>query len=232
MFDLAPDRVALYSYAHVTWVAKQQRGFERHDLPCGAVKLEILLMAVRRFLEAGYVQIGMDHFAHPDDDLAKAASDGGLRRNFMGYSTRASGTLIAFGPSGISELSESFAQSGRELPAWEARVEQTGFATMRGHFLSEDDRRRAWVIEQIMCRGSASAAAYAARFDRAFAADFRAEVAALGPMEEDDLVRRDPDGGFSITPRGRVLVRNIAMVFDTYLPAQQRSGSRLFSQTV
>ena len=137
---IGPDRIALYSYAHVTWVAKQQRGFERQDLPDAATKLRILLLAIRRLLRAGYVYIGMDHFARPDDELARALRDRTLRRNFMGYTTLADTALLGFGPSAISELPASYAQNERDLGAWQESAHGRGIATLRGHRLSRDDR--------------------------------------------------------------------------------------------
>ena len=122
MFAIGPDRIALYSYAHVTWLAKQQRGFERKDLPEPATKLAIMLTAIRRFLAQGYLFIGLDHFARPDDELARALADRTLRRNFMGHTTQAGVDLIGFGPSAISELRASYAQSFRDEPDWRQAV--------------------------------------------------------------------------------------------------------------
>jgi oxygen-independent coproporphyrinogen-3 oxidase len=234
----APDRIALYSYAHVTWVAKQQRGFERHDLPGGPEKLRIMLLAIERLLEAGYEYVGMDHFARGDDALARALRDDTLHRNFMGYTTKTSEDLIAFGPSGISELEAAFVQSARELDAWQQRVEREGLAAFRGHRLTDEDRCRGWVIKQIMCRGGVRAADYDARFGEAggfgeaFGSRFAKELEALSPFEQDGLVVREADGGFRTTDEGRLLVRNVAMVFDAYLAEQQRQSAPLFSKTI
>jgi len=232
VLQLAPDRVALYSYAHVTWVAKQQRGFERHDLPAGAEKLAVLLLALRRFGAAGYRAIGMDHFARPDDDLSHALEDGRLQRNFMGYTTAAGGALLAFGPSGISELPDAFAQSQRELGAWHEAVDAGRLATLRGHLRSDEDLRRGWVIEELMCRGRVAPGDYSKRFDREFPADFAAERERLAPLAADGLVTLAADGGVAVTPVGRLLVRNVAMTFDAYLPEQQRHAGPLFSRTI
>ncbi|MEM7411485.1 MAG: oxygen-independent coproporphyrinogen III oxidase [Myxococcota bacterium] len=232
LFAIAPDRIALYSYAHVTWLAKQQRGFERKDLPDAATKLEILLMAIRRFLAEGYVFVGLDHFARPDDELAEALHDRTLRRNFMGHTTQAGVDLLGFGPSAISELRTSYAQSFRDIPAWEAAVEDHGVATMRGHRLSRDDVERRWVISRIMCLGEFRAREYREVFGGEFSERYADELAALAGAEADGLVERDEDGSLRMTPRGRLLVRNVAMVFDAYLPEQQRAGGRMFSKTV
>jgi oxygen-independent coproporphyrinogen III oxidase len=229
---LAPDRVAIYSYAHVTWVAKQQRGFERGDLPDARTKLRLLLAAIRRFTEAGYVTVGLDHFARPDDDLAVALRTGTLRRNFMGYTTRAGTELLACGPSAISELETAFAQSERELDAWHAALDAGRLATLRGHALSADDLDRRYAIAAIMCAGELRAADYAQARGGALAERFAAELARLRPLADDGLVAIEEDGGLRVTPLGRLFLRNVAMVFDAYLPGQQEAGRPLFSQTV
>jgi oxygen-independent coproporphyrinogen-3 oxidase len=229
---LAPDRLALYSYAHVTWLAKQQRGFERKDLPSARTKLRIMLGAIRRFLEAGYVFVGLDHFARPEDELSVALRDRTLRRNFMGHTTQAGVDLIGFGPSAISELRGSYAQSQRELGAWQDAVASGGLATLRGHRLSPDDVERRWIINRIMCHGELRADEYEARFGRRLGEAYAPELASLDPLLADGLVERDADGSLRVTPLGRLLVRNVAMAFDAYLPEQQKAGGRMFSKTV
>jgi len=230
--SIRPDRIALYSYAHVTWVAKQQRGFERKDLPDARTKLGLLLLAIRRLTEAGYDFIGMDHFARPEDELARARRDGSLRRNFMGYTTQAGVELLGFGPSAISQLRGAYAQSERELGAWREAVLAHGVATLRGHRLSDEDRRRAWLIERILCHGTVLPESFEAVFGVGLEAAFGPELARLEPLERDGLVERGPRGGFAVTPLGRLLVRNVAMVFDAYLPEQQRTGEARFSKVV
>jgi oxygen-independent coproporphyrinogen-3 oxidase len=232
VFAIGPDRIALYSYAHVTWVAKQQRGFERTDLPDAPTKLSIMLMAIRRFLAAGYLFIGLDHFARPDDELARAYADRTLRRNFMGHTTQAGVDLLGFGPSAISELRASYAQSFREEPQWQQAVNEHGVATMRGYRLSRDDQERRWIIGRILCHGELRAAEFRDAFGREFAQAYAPELASLGEAEADGLLQRQADGSFTVTPAGRLLVRNLAMVFDAHLEGQRRSGRRMFSKTV
>ncbi len=232
VLEIAPDRIALYSYAHVTWVAKQQRGFERQDLPEAPTKLRIMLAAIRRFLEAGYCFVGLDHFARPEDELARALADRSLRRNFMGHTTQAGVDLIGFGPSAISELRDSYAQNQRELPAWEEAVARTGLATLRGHLLSPDDRERRWLIGRILCHGELRAEEFEAVFGRPFAPRYARELRGLDALVEDGLVLRSGDGSLQLTPLGRLFARNVAMLFDAYLPEQRRSGRRIFSKTV
>ncbi len=232
VLELAPDRIALYSYAHVTWVAKQQRGFERKDLPDAETKLAIMLLAIRRFLDAGYLFIGLDHFAKPDDELATALRNRSLRRNFMGHTTQAGVDMIGFGPSSISELRGSYAQSQRDLPEWEQAVEAKGVATMRGHLLTDDDIERRWVIGRIMCLGELRADEFEQEFGREFRSAYASELEALATMVGDGLLTIAGDGSLEVTPLGRLLVRNVAMKFDAYLPEQQRSGKQMFSKTV
>ncbi|TMA34456.1 MAG: oxygen-independent coproporphyrinogen III oxidase [Deltaproteobacteria bacterium] len=232
LFAIGPDRIALYSYAHVTWIAKQQRGFERKDLPDAATKLEIMLTAVRRFLAEGYLFIGLDHFAREGDELAKALADRSLRRNFMGHTTQAGVDLIGFGPSAISELRASYAQSQREVPAWEAAVRERGVATMRGHRLSRADIERRWIINRILCLGELRAREYEETFGRAFAEAYKPELASLEQARGDGLIELDPDGSLRVLPIGRLLVRPVAMAFDAYLAEQQKSGARIFSKIV
>jgi oxygen-independent coproporphyrinogen-3 oxidase len=229
---LAPDRIALYGYAHVTWVAKQQRGFDRHDLPDARARVKLQLLAVRRLLAGGYAHVGLDHFARPEDELARAEREGTLRRNFMGYTTQAGTDLLGLGPSAISQVDGAYAQSRRELDAWEGAVRAAGLATFRGHRLTRDDRERGFVIERVMCHGGVRASDYRARFGEELASRFAPELDRLAAFEEDGLVVREADGSFRATPLGRFLLRNVAMVFDAYLPGQRTQGRPLFSRTV
>jgi oxygen-independent coproporphyrinogen-3 oxidase len=232
VLEIGPDRLALYSYAHVTWLAKQQRGFERKDLPGASTKLRIMLSAIERFLDAGYRFIGLDHFARPEDELSQALEDRTLRRNFMGHTTQAGVDLIGFGPSAISELRASYAQSHRTLEDWETAVREHGLATMRGHHLTRDDIERRWVIGRIMCHGELRADAFEAAFGRPFASGFARELQQLEPFAADGLIECAPDGSLVVMPLGRLLVRNVAMIFDAYLADQQKGDQPMFSKTV
>jgi len=230
---IAPDRIALYGYAHVTWIAKQQRGFERGDLPAPRARLAILVSAIRRLLAAGYLHVGMDHFARPEDPLAVALRERTLRRNFMGYTTRAGLALVGFGPSAISELPPSYAQSQREFADWEPAVAEHGLATMRGHRLSADDSERRAVIQELMCLGEVRAAEHEVPGGAPFRERFAPELARLRPLEDDGLVAMSRDGGLLVTERGRLVLRNLAMVFDAYLAEAPATAERpRFSQTV
>jgi len=232
VLELEPDRIALYSYAHVTWLAKQQRGFERKDLPGPSTKLRIMLEAIEHFLDAGYQFIGLDHFAKPEDELSEALADRTLRRNFMGHTTQAGVDLIGFGPSAISELRASYAQSHRKLDDWQDAVREHGLATMRGHHLTRDDIERRWVIGRLMCHGELRADEFEAVFDHPFASRFARELQQLEPFAADALVEQAVDGSLVVTPLGRLLVRNIAMVFDAYLADQKKGVQPMFSKTI
>jgi oxygen-independent coproporphyrinogen-3 oxidase len=232
VLDLAPDRIALYSYAHVTWLAKQQRGFEKQDLPSAPTKLRIFLGAIGRFLDAGYRFVGLDHFALPQDELCRALDERTLRRNFMGHTTQAGVDLLGFGPSAISELRGSYAQSERQLAAWEEAVRARGLATMRGHRLTREDRERRFAIDRILCHGELRADEFEREFGRPFAAAYARELASLEGAARDGLLEIASDGSLRVAPLGRLLVRNLAMAFDAYLPAQREAGRPIFSQTV
>ena len=150
----------------------------------------------------------------------------------MGHTTQAGVDLIGFGPSAISELRSSYAQSHRDLDGWEAAVADTGLATMRGHRLSADDRERRWVIGRLMCHGELRAPEFEAAFGKEFASHFAAEISQLQPAIDDGLVVREADGSLVVTALGRLLVRNVAMVFDGYLAEQRKGEKPMFSKTV
>jgi len=231
--SLRPDRIALYSYAHVTWISKTQRSFERQDLPAARQKLAIFTMAIGQLREAGYEFLGLDHFALPTDPLCQAHRDGTLHRNFMGYTTRAGLDLLALGPSGISELQASYGQSLRTEPAWRERVAAGHLATTRGIHLSEQDLERKWLIQDLMCRGTIAPAAFAARFGAPLAARIPGLSAALEPMVEDGLLTRSKPGeeGWRVTPLGRLFLRNLAMCLDAGLEPSEPEQPR-YSRTV
>ncbi|MEE8557780.1 MAG: oxygen-independent coproporphyrinogen III oxidase [Myxococcota bacterium] len=227
---IRPDRIALYSYAHVTWISKQQRGFEKKDLPEPERKVAILLAATERFEKAGYRFLGLDHFAVPEDPLAVAAETGDLRRNFMGYTTQAGVDLIAFGASGISETADAYAQSLRDTSEWQGRLEEGHLATMRGWWLSDDDKRRKWLIQRLMCQGEVNAALYRSTFEEELSDRIPELQKALAPFVEDGLMTVDQEI-YRVEPLGRVFLRVLAMTFDAYLPGQE-GGRPMFSRTV
>jgi oxygen-independent coproporphyrinogen-3 oxidase len=227
-----PDRIALYGYAHVSWIAKQQRGFERGDLPGPERRLRIFLLALRRLHEAGYRSIGMDHFARPEDELCEALDTGTLRRNFMGYTTREGLDVLAFGPSAISEFENVYAQVEKALPDWFEAVEAGRLATSKGHRLTADDSARRWIIGRIMCEAVVSAKEVENRFGEAAQQDYFSTLDRMGPLEEDGLIEVSGDRDLRVRPLGRLLLRHVAMAFDAYLGAQTDAAAKTFSQTV
>jgi oxygen-independent coproporphyrinogen III oxidase len=212
----APDRIALYSYAHLPHLFKPQRRIAVAELPPPEAKLGILELAIDRLTAAGYVHIGMDHFARPEDELAVAQRKGQLHRNFQGYSTHADCDLLAFGISAIGKIGPTYSQNVRTLDEYYARLDAGLLPEFRGYRLSADDLLRRDVIQALMCN-------FGVDFDvvgEAHGIDFRRyfgpELEALAPLAGDGLVEVSPRR-IAVTPRGRLLVRTVAMVFDRYL---------------
>src|ERR1700746_2182289 len=218
IIGLAPDRLALFSYAPVPWLKKQQGSFAAH-LPEGMEKFEIFRTGLLKFLEAGYLYIGMDHFAKPGDELAISQQNRTLHRNFQGYTTKAGADLYGMGVTAISGIQNAYAQNHRELTAWEKAVGERGIATMRGYRLSEDDRLRRAVISRLLCHTVVIKEEIAREFGVDFDRYFADELAHLGPSREDGLVSLDA-GEIRATWLGRIFIRNLAMVFDPYLEKQ------------
>jgi oxygen-independent coproporphyrinogen III oxidase len=220
----APDRIALYNYAHVPHLFKPQRRISESDLPSPSEKLVILGSAIDCLRRAGYVYIGMDHFAKPDDELARAQRDGTLHRNFQGYSTRAGCDLIALGISAISHVGDTYWQNVRTLDPYYERLDAGELPGFRGWRLSSDDAVRSDVIQALLCRSALSFAEIEATHGIVFADYFETELEALRPLADDGLVAPASDG-IVVTSRGRLLARAVAMVFDRYL-REQREGRR------
>jgi oxygen-independent coproporphyrinogen III oxidase len=230
ILELAPDRVALFSYAHVPWLKKQQGAFAAH-LPEGMQKFEIFRTGLMKFLEAGYLYIGMDHFAKPGDELAIAQQNRTLHRNFQGYTTKAGADLYGMGVTAISGIQNAYAQNQRELAAWEKAVAERGIATMRGYHLSEDDRLRRAVISRLLCHTVVVKEEIAREFGIDFNDYFAEELRRLEPSREDGLVSIESNE-IRTTWLGRIFIRNLAMVFDPYLEKQQLAAKPLFSKTL
>src|SRR6267378_837528 len=227
---LAPDRVAMFSYAHVPWLRKQQGALAMH-LPEGMEKFRIFRAGLEHFLDAGYLYIGMDHFARPSDELAIAQRERTLHRNFQGYTTKAGADLYGMGVSAISGIGACYAQNDRDVGPYGERVERRGIATMRGYRLSDDDLLRRTVISRILCHGVLHTTEIEREFGIVFDDRFAAEIARLAPFISDGLV--DLDGGvLSTSLLGRIFIRNIAMLFDPYLEKQQLESRPLFSKTL
>ena len=224
VIELAPDRIALYGYAHVPHLFKAQRQIVAGELPGADTKLAILQTAIERLTRAGYLYIGMDHFARPDDELALALRDGKLHRNFQGYSTRPDCDLLAFGISAIGKVGPTYVQNVKTLDKYYAALDERRLPVMRGIALDADDLLRRDVIQRLMCEFRldyrAVELAHAIRFGERFAI----ELAALAPLAADGLVDLRADG-LDVTPRGRMLVRTVAMVFDRHLREARERAS-------
>ncbi len=210
------DRVSLFNYAHLPDIFKPQRRINADELPSPAEKLNILQLAIGRLTEAGYVFIGMDHFAKPDDELAVAQRSHTLYRNFQGYSTHANCDLIGMGVTSIGMVGDTYSQNAKTLEEYYQRLDREELPIVRGVELDADDLLRRQVIMELICHFDLSFA----RIERAFGVPFKAyfapELDALKPMVQDGLLILD-ETGIHVTPAGKLLIRNICMVFDRYL---------------
>jgi oxygen-independent coproporphyrinogen-3 oxidase len=228
VLEIAPDRLAVYSYANVPWMKKHQNVLLPH-LPDEATKFGIFRTALERFSEAGFEYIGMDHFARADDELARARRNRTLHRNFQGYTTKAGTDLVGFGMSAIGSVGGYYVQNRRELAAYRQAVGDSGAATFRGVHLSADDELRREVIGNLLCHGVVVKKEIEQRFGIVFDELFAPAIARLGPCAEDGLVELTPEE-IRATPLGRVFLRNLAMPFDAYLEAS--SDKPVFSRTL
>ena len=225
---LAPDRVSVFGYAHMPALFKMQRQIDEAALPTPAVRLAILKRVIERMSEAGYVYIGMDHFALPGDELARAQQAGTLQRNFQGYSTHADCDLIGIGASAIGKVGDVHAQNARDLSDYAAAIDAGQFAIRRGVRLTADDRLRRDVIMRLMCGGPLRFADIERAHGVAFQDAFADELARLAPMAGDGLIDIAHDA-IRVLPAGRMLVRNVASVFDRYLG---QASVKRFSRTI
>jgi len=230
--SMRPDRVAVYSYAHVPWIRGNQKTIDPKDLPPAEQKVELFAEAMERFLAAGYRQIGMDHFALPDDELARASAAGTLHRNFMGYTTRPAADMVACGVSGIGDVSGAFAQNVKKLSAYYQALDAGRFPIERGYRLDADDRVRRDVIANLMCNFHVDVAATEARQGIDFNAYFAREIDELRSGAEADGFVTIGQGRIDVTGLGRLFVRNVAMVFDRHLREKVKGGTPVFSRTV
>lgn len=212
---LAPDRVAVYGYAHMPERFRAQRRIRSEDLPDGEMRNALLGGAVEALGKAGYSYIGLDHFARTSDALVAAQRHGQLQRNFQGYSTHAACDLIGLGVSAISHIGTSYSQNERELPGYCAALDAGRLPLARGLNLSPDDVVRADAIQQIMCHARLDTVAFAARHRLDFDTTFASTLARLAPLAAQDLVRLQP-GLIEVTPTGRFLLRVIAWCFDNH----------------
>jgi oxygen-independent coproporphyrinogen-3 oxidase len=218
VIDASPDRIALYHYAHLPHLFKPQRRIQEADMPASAEKLAMLALCIERLTGAGYVYIGMDHFAKPGDDLAVAQRQGRLHRNFQGYSTHADSDLIACGVSAIGAVGATYSQNAKTLDAYYEALDNNELPVVRGVALGMDDILRRTVIGKLMCQFELSVAVIEQAFPICFVDYFAPELAQLRQLETDGLVTLDGEW-ITVTMRGRLLIRNVCMVFDRYLAA-------------
>jgi len=213
--ELRPDRIALFGYAHVPSLKKRQGQFTAEELPGPELRLALFEKSMSRLLAAGYLYVGLDHFALPNDELCRARAAGSLRRNFMGYTTCADSDVLAFGPSAISDVGGAYLQNEREVHAWAQLLEGGGLAVVRGHSLSLEDRARRDLIMQLFCQLEVDLDAVARQHPGALDGGFRDEELALRRLENDGLVVRE-DARVRVSADGQLLLRTVASAFDTY----------------
>ena len=234
VLEIGPDRVAVYSFAFVPWIQAHMKKLPAGALPDAALKLELLGAAIDDFTAAGYAAIGMDHFAKPDDELARAQSAGTLSRNFMGYTVQSAADLIGVGISAIGDVQLAYAQNTKKLPEYAAAIAAGRFPIARGRALDADDAMRRHVILELMCNLRLDVRDTERRFGIDFARTFAPELERLaGPDSAvaHGLLDVSPDR-LSVTARGRLFVRNICMEFDRYLDARLTAEKPVFSRTV
>jgi oxygen-independent coproporphyrinogen-3 oxidase len=227
--ELAPDRMAIYGFAYLPSMLPHQRTIPTETLPDPDQRLALLLLAVEILEKRGYVAIGMDHFARPDDEMAKAVKEGRLIRNFMGYAVAAGSDLLGFGPSAISNVAGVYSQNEKVLSKWERRVNGGHFAVHKGHRLNDDDLMRRWLIHELMGSFTLRWDTLAERYGVDGPALFKEALEELRAEEPFGTVEVRPEGVF-ITPLGRRFVRNLVQPFDAYL--KRLAPGTKFSRTV
>lgn len=226
--SLRPDRIALYSFAFLPWMAKH-RLIEEKNLPQTDEKLDIFLQARNSFLESGYHAIGMDHFALEEDEMTKAYHKGVLHRNFMGYTLQHTEDFIGLGVSSIGFVNESYIQNTKQLKRYYQLLDAGKFPVERGKLLHNDDRIRRWLIQSIMCRFSINKNEFKQEFARNFDDYFEKEAVHIGECCSEGLLKETSEG-WEVSELGKLFVRNICMGFDWYLCRQE--GHRRFSKTI
>ncbi|EIC22062.1 oxygen-independent coproporphyrinogen III oxidase [Thiorhodovibrio frisius] len=229
VIDAAPERVSVFNYAHLPSRFSPQRRIKDDDLPPPQVKLDILQMTIERLTDAGWLYIGMDHFARPDDELALAQRNGTLYRNFQGYSTHADADLIGLGVTSIGKVANTYGQNQREMEAYNADIDAGRLAVFRGIELNRDDELRRDVITRLICNFKLDFAEVERVWDINFVDYFATGLARLKGMEADGLLETDASG-IRVLPKGRLLIRNICMGFDAYREATQGAGG--FSKVI
>lgn len=227
--ELNPDRLSVFNYAHLPTLFAAQRKIKEADLPTAQQKLDILQQTIGSLMQAGYQFIGMDHFARPDDELAIAQREGVLHRNFQGYTTQGDTDLLGLGVSAISMIGDSYAQNYKELKQYYQYVDERGDALWRGLALTRDDCIRRDVIKALICNFRLDFSAIEQQWQLNFSDYFAEDMNLLAPLAKDGLVDID-EKGIQVTPKGRLLIRNICMCFDVYL--RQKARMQQFSRVI
>jgi len=221
---LRPDRLAIFSYAHVPWIKPSQKILEKENaLPDGETKLQLLKLTVEKLTSEGYAYVGMDHFALEDDELTVAQRDKTLQRNFQGYSTKGGTDIYSFGMSSISQADDAYWQNQKELPPYNEEVDAGRLPIAKGYILTKDDEIRRKVIMRLMCDLGIDYAGMSQLLGLNFTEYFAAELESLDDLEVDGLILKTPMG-ITVTGVGRLLIRVIAMRFDAYLKVKESEG--------
>lgn len=228
IIELRPDRISAYSYAHLPHLVRAQRMIRPEDMPPPERKMELLELIIERLCGAGYVYIGMDHFALPDDELVQARNDGTLQRNFQGYSTHADSDIIGLGSSSIGKIANTYSQNVKELSQYYAALDSNQLPLQRGYELNADDLLRRDVISSLMCHNHINIAQIEQAHGIVFADYFADAIVKLEEMVEDGLVEVN-SSKITLKPQGNLMMRNVAMCFDAYLGDNQQGR---FSRTV
>ena len=221
IIDISPDRISLFNYAHMPTLFKPQRRINEDEMPSAEVKLAILKQSIEQLTSAGYVYIGMDHFAKPDDELSIAQQQGKLYRNFQGYATHADCDLVGMGITSIGTIDNSFAQNVKTLDEYQALIGAGKLAVFRGVKIDQDDLLRRAVIMQLICHFNLNFSDIETKFSIDFNDYFSDEIKRLAVMCDDGLIEMNKQS-IEVTGKGRLLIRNICMVFDRYLNNAQK----------
>ncbi|WHZ18052.1 MAG: Coproporphyrinogen III oxidase, oxygen-independent [Rhodanobacteraceae bacterium] len=229
--DLAPDRIAVYGYAHLPRLFKAQRQIDAGELPDPATRLRLFGLALGKLRARGYVYVGMDHFARPGDELVQAQQQGTLQRNFQGYSTRGDCDIVGLGMSAIGRIGNSYSQNARDLPGYYIALDNGHLPVARGIVLDDDDLIRRAAIGELMCHGVLDMHAFGRRHGIAFAGYFAEALERLRRLEADGLVELDA-WTLRVTARGRLLLRVVAMCFDAYLEHEAADAQPRYARSM
>ncbi len=234
ILDIRPERVALFHYAHVPWMKKHQEAMDASAMPAAEEKLDIFADSIAAFSQAGYVYLGLDHFALPGDEMSLAAEDGTLHRNFMGYTTQRGREMVSLGVSSIGEIDDTYIQNIANEPEYVSLTKEQGYAAYRGHTMSAEDKLRRDVILELMCNGRIDKRRIETEHSIDFDATFATELVELQPIAADGLVTLGSDL-IELTDIGQVLMRNVAVPFDRYMRERKARGDSskgTFSKTL